>query len=706
MRRNGRLGEAEGRRVAWRVLEAVAGLHVLGKYHGDVRVELLFADNGGEVFLGNGVGGGGLDGRKGEMVDAWGVGCVLFWLWTGFKAFGVGVGVGEEQVVFPEWMDEEKKRILGKLLDCDEGKRVSVLEIRKDRFWGAFRDHGLIESVSAMGSGSGDSEESSRRESGSQELDVIVTPKRARDTSTEGSYSEYGTTRTNEGATSLTPNSTTTSTTDFAVDGWDHSASNIPTDDSKVSLAPDAPRSPKSITPGGQPLHIRIKDPLKGFKVRDRRYRLKTYKNCFVGREAVTWLVEKGIAHDRTDAVYIGQDLLQSGAFRHVLTEHCFRDAYLFYTFEGTKRTGDVTEFRKSIVLNGNIQWRSGKTAQSPVELTERLLQMLVKLCLHHRFISSLGGSTSTDLDSSRAVRTSSSWRRLLGADESEAFEEFPFEPSENIDYVSLRKSTDFDEFELATAELRATDLTKVRSRQEKVAFAVNLYNLLALHARILQGAPLTRSDRVRFFRKTSYRVGLVHLSLDDLVHGLLRGNKRSPHTIGPGRQLSYSSRSEALVKKTLIVKPTMFEALCALNSTSPYDPPIRPVNEETVDDCLRETAAWFVKRWAQIEKRSLYKDSNGVGGTKPTTLALSTAVKPLASVLTARLPQIFDTYKSDFKNAVEVILWAQMISGVEELKDCKAVSYWGWNFGQCIASGDDGKIPMCPMFWSDTLQK
>jgi hypothetical protein len=35
----------------------------------------------------------------------------------------------------------------------------------------------------------------------------------------------------------------------------------------------------------------RVKDPATGFAVKDRTYRLKSYPKCFVGSEAVQWLL-------------------------------------------------------------------------------------------------------------------------------------------------------------------------------------------------------------------------------------------------------------------------------------------------------------------------------------------------------------------------------------------------------------------------------
>lgn len=59
----------------------------------------------------------------------------------------------------------------------------------------------------------------------------------------------------------------------------------------------------------------------KNVTVKDRRYRLSVYKDCFLGSEAVQWLVTSGTAQNRQDAVKLGLLMQEAG-----LIEHCLRD--------------------------------------------------------------------------------------------------------------------------------------------------------------------------------------------------------------------------------------------------------------------------------------------------------------------------------------------------------------------------------------------
>lgn len=67
-------------------------------------------------------------------------------------------------------------------------------------------------------------------------------------------------------------------------------------------------------------------------EIKDRRWRFKLHKKCFVGSEAVTWL-SWHLNISRSEAVKLGQIGLKKGYFAHVCKEHNFKDEYLFYRF-------------------------------------------------------------------------------------------------------------------------------------------------------------------------------------------------------------------------------------------------------------------------------------------------------------------------------------------------------------------------------------
>lgn len=69
-----------------------------------------------------------------------------------------------------------------------------------------------------------------------------------------------------------------------------------------------------------------------GVEIKDRRSGLKAFSKCFVGSEAVNWLMVHEKA-TRIEAVLIGELMVVEGLIHHVLDEHGFEDGPFFYRF-------------------------------------------------------------------------------------------------------------------------------------------------------------------------------------------------------------------------------------------------------------------------------------------------------------------------------------------------------------------------------------
>lgn len=69
-----------------------------------------------------------------------------------------------------------------------------------------------------------------------------------------------------------------------------------------------------------------------GIEIKDRRFQFKLFPKCFLGTDAVNWLIihEKST---RQEAILMGQLMLKQGIIHHVLDEHDFKDELLFYRF-------------------------------------------------------------------------------------------------------------------------------------------------------------------------------------------------------------------------------------------------------------------------------------------------------------------------------------------------------------------------------------
>jgi len=108
------------------------------------------------------------------------------------------------------------------------------------------------------------------------------------------------------------------------------------------------------------------------FDIRDRQHgfpKKKDYPKCFVGSEAVDVLIAQGAAANRTDAVELGNALLNSGVFHHVLKEHSFKDEPLFYRFRDDEDSGEVaTNFKGEQVSWGDFLGNLSSAGNQPLQ--------------------------------------------------------------------------------------------------------------------------------------------------------------------------------------------------------------------------------------------------------------------------------------------------------------------------------------------------
>lgn len=69
-------------------------------------------------------------------------------------------------------------------------------------------------------------------------------------------------------------------------------------------------------------------------------------------------------------------------------------------------------------------------------------------------------------------------------------------------------------------------------SENDKLAFFLNLYNAMVIHAVIRVGCPESLIDRRSFFNDFLYLVGGHPYSLTDIKNGVLRCNRRTPYSL------------------------------------------------------------------------------------------------------------------------------------------------------------------------------
>lgn len=69
-------------------------------------------------------------------------------------------------------------------------------------------------------------------------------------------------------------------------------------------------------------------------------------------------------------------------------------------------------------------------------------------------------------------------------------------------------------------------------AREEKLAFFINLYNMMTIHAILVWGHPAGNMERRRLFGEFRYVIGGSAYSLSSIQNGILRGNQRPPYNL------------------------------------------------------------------------------------------------------------------------------------------------------------------------------
>ncbi len=171
------------------------------------------------------------------------------------------------------------------------------------------------------------------------------------------------------------------------------------------------------------------------------------------------------------------------------------------------------------------------------------------------------------------------------------------------VDYDRLRASEAYAVLRRnLTPQLRSLDLSTLATREQRLAFWINLYNVLVLDASVTFGVSRSvtegRLGVVSFFRRAAYDVGGQRFSANDIEHGILRANR--PHWTIPGPQ--FGPRDPRLAWR---VRPFDPRIHFALNCASRSCPPIGVYDAQSIDAQLDLAAASFVANDVAIDPRA-----------------------------------------------------------------------------------------------------
>jgi Protein of unknown function, DUF547 len=163
-------------------------------------------------------------------------------------------------------------------------------------------------------------------------------------------------------------------------------------------------------------------------------------------------------------------------------------------------------------------------------------------------------------------------------------------------DYAGLAASPERARLAEALAGLEAYSLARERVPAQ-MAFWINVFNAGVLRdATELTGAKSARELQA-FFERPRLRIGPHDYALDDIEHGLLRGNVAKPGRSKPPMQRG-DPRLESM--------PMLFDERVhfALYSACRSSPPLRVYGYGWLDRQLEEATAAYVRSGVRIEKQ------------------------------------------------------------------------------------------------------
>jgi GH15 family glucan-1,4-alpha-glucosidase len=156
------------------------------------------------------------------------------------------------------------------------------------------------------------------------------------------------------------------------------------------------------------------------------------------------------------------------------------------------------------------------------------------------------------------------------------------------VAYEKMSGSKAYREYVELSLNLRDMDLGLLKTRQERLAFWINLYNVIIIHGVIALGIRDSVREVRNFFKRVQYRIRDMFFSPDDIEHGILRGNSRPPNSLL--RPFSWDDKRLQYIIKPLDPR-IHFVLVCASSSC----PPIGIYTAEDMDRELDIAAGTFL---------------------------------------------------------------------------------------------------------------
>jgi len=113
----------------------------------------------------------------------------------------------------------------------------------------------------------------------------------------------------------------------------------------------------------------------------------------------------------------------------------------------------------------------------------------------------------------------------------SQIFSKFLSADGKTVDYNGIASSPLWAEYLNLATQLQRVDIETL-DRDARLAFFINIYNILCIHGLIEKGVPSNLLARFQFYKDTSYVIGGHLMTLNEIENGILRSNRASGGTL------------------------------------------------------------------------------------------------------------------------------------------------------------------------------